>query len=847
MDDLQQDVITWLHGQQDWLQEAAEILLRKGAAAEEDLIKLTEQIKTSDGQAITSHRQFVELISTASIPIELRLTRIENIQGIENLAPRKPLIFGTGNLTVIFGNNGSGKSSYTKILKNITGKSRAESIRHNVFQPIPKHQKCDVSYMVSSQESTQEWFVNDGAINNLKGIDIFDSDEATYYLSKESPATYTPPLIGMFEELAKICDSVKSRLQQEQGKLTTALPMLPAKYSNTDPAVFYNSLKPNITTESVCSKLSWLEDDEKNLTLLTNRLKETDPEAKAKQLRATKLQVELFIKTLQQATLKYKKDNLNNIDTLREQAEKARRMASEAASVSAGIFEGIGSETWRAMWEAARAYSQASAYPTQDFPVIENAHCVLCHQELSIEAQLRLREFETFIQGKLEAEAKQSEVLYSNMLSSLPLIPTSEQIETQCEAAGLGEDWKQFAKSFWESAGQIRLGLLDKQPSHQLEELVDFSQNEGILQKYCIQIEGEALQFEKDSQQFNRAQAEKEKLNLEAKYFISQQIEQVQQEILRLKSLKQYDKWITFASSRSISTKASVIADAIITDAYVKRFNQELTSLGATRLRVELVKTKAQKGKSLHRLQLKSAEHHVSVESILSEGERRIISLAAFLADVIEKPYIAPFIFDDPISSLDQTWEEKTIERLVALSQTRQVIVFTHRLSMLGMLSEKADEIHTIHIRQEPWGAGESGEVPLYGKKPESALKNLQGERVSQARKIYDELGQEAYYPLAKAICSDLRILTERIVECVFLADVIQRHRRAVNTQGKIHQLAKISVADCDLIEEIMTKYSCYEHSQSPEAPVELPTPDELNADITKILVWHNEFSKRAA
>lgn len=87
MDDLQQDVITWLHGQQDWLQEAAEILLRKGAAAEEDLIRLTEQIKTSDGQAITSHRQFVELISTASIPIELRLTRIENIQGIENLAP----------------------------------------------------------------------------------------------------------------------------------------------------------------------------------------------------------------------------------------------------------------------------------------------------------------------------------------------------------------------------------------------------------------------------------------------------------------------------------------------------------------------------------------------------------------------------------------------------------------------------------------------------------------------------------------------------------------------------------------------------------------------------------------
>lgn len=230
----------------------------------------------------------------------------------------------------------------------------------------------------------------------------------------------------------------------------------------------------------------------------------------------------------------------------------------------------------------------------------------------------------------------------------------------------------------------------------------------------------------------------------------------------------------------------------------------------------------------------------------MSEGERRIITLAAFLADVVDKPYQAPFVFDDPISSLDQTWEEKTIERLIELSQTRQVIIFTHRLSMLGMLSEKAAQINAIHIRQEPWGAGEVGEVPLYGKKPESALKDLKNTRLSAARKIYLSEGLGVYYPLAKAICSDLRILTERIVEFVFLADVIQRHRRAINTLGKIHKLAKINSKDCDLIQEIMTKYSCYEHSQSLEAPTELPEPDELQADIDKLLDWHAEFIKRS-
>ncbi len=82
--------------------------------------------------------------------------------------------------------------------------------------------------------------------------------------------------------------------------------------------------------------------------------------------------------------------------------------------------------------------------------------------------------------------------------------------------------------------------------------------------------------------------------------------------------------------------------------------------------------------------------------TLLSEGERRIITLAAFLADVAEKPFKAPFVFDDPISSLDQTWEERAIDRLIQLSQTRQVIIFTHRLSMLGMLTEKADNIHAV-------------------------------------------------------------------------------------------------------------------------------------------------------
>jgi hypothetical protein len=59
-------------------------------------------------------------------------------------------------------------------------------------------------------------------------------------------------------------------------------------------------------------------------------------------------------------------------------------------------------------------------------------------------------------------------------------------------------------------------------------------------------------------------------------------------------------------------------------------------------------------------------------------------------------------------------------------------------------------------------------------------------------------------------------------MENELLTDVVQRFRRGINTMGKIHKLAHISVDDCEMFEDFMTKYSTYEHSQSYEIPEKL-------------------------
>ncbi len=114
-----------------------------------------------------------------------------------------------------------------------------------------------------------------------------------------------------------------------------------------------------------------------------------------------------------------------------------------------------------------------------------------------------------------------------------------------------------------------------------------------------------------------------------------------------------------------------------------------------------------------------------------------------------------------------------------------------------------------------------------------------------KARKLLIEHGQEVYDPYAKALCSDFRILIERMVECDLLADVVQRYRRAINTMGKIEKLANINDSDCTLFDQLMTKYSRYEHSQPLEAPVAIPTPDEMENDFKLLKNWHVDFNKK--
>ena len=94
---------------------------------------------------------------------------------------------------------------------------------------------------------------------------------------------------------------------------------------------------------------------------------------------------------------------------------------------------------------------------------------------------------------------------------------------------------------------------------------------------------------------------------------------------------------------------------------------------------------------------------------VVSEGEQRCLSIAAFFSELRTTDDPSGIIFDDPVSSLDYKWREGVARRLVDEAKIRQVIVFTHDIVFLLLLKQFSEELGVEqldqHVRQLSKGA----------------------------------------------------------------------------------------------------------------------------------------------
>ncbi len=107
-----------------------------------------------------------------------------------------------------------------------------------------------------------------------------------------------------------------------------------------------------------------------------------------------------------------------------------------------------------------------------------------------------------------------------------------------------------------------------------------------------------------DAKTDNRDQINKSLNSLLAHKWLTENCAAIHEEINRLNFLsKIYDAKKT-TNTHALSQKKGELAEALITDDFAQRFNTELKVLGASKVKVELMKSKVSKGRVLHKLAL---------------------------------------------------------------------------------------------------------------------------------------------------------------------------------------------------------------------------------------------------
>lgn len=843
------EINDWLNEQPYWLKYMVSLLLQKEVLADEDIKEVAKFCKKSEsGEQIADAIKIdvSNLLSTATSN-ELKLESISNIENVNALSSTKPLEFSKDKITVVYGVNGSGKSSYVRLLKNVCNKRTKEDLIGNVYSENETTPQADIEYLINGSKGKFSW-QNGKTCKDLQAVDIFDTSAQNLFVNLASTVTYEPAVLNLFSNIISTCDRVTAYFRNEINNISnTKLPVFPQDLQSTK---VYDWLK-NLSSkendiENYCLK------DEENLQIdgYSKRLSEANPAQQAKIVRDRQTAINEIIKNLQILEKQFSKDEIQKIISLKNDVDTKENDAKKVAESlkSNSELDGIGTDTWKTLWNAAKDYSLKYTYKQSAFPNIQSgARCVLCHQVLDKNAIKRFKAFDEYINGVAENKLKESKQILQGKLISLVQPSSNEIITAKLQAALITDE--NIVANIKNVFLQFENVLDAVQKLDNLENIPRIKTDDVLanLKETYASYEADAKKYEDDAKKDNRPEIQSKLNELKAKKWVKENKQAIFDEIERLKQIEFLESCKKLLNTRPISTKKGELSQTLITEDFIKRFNDEIKKLGASDIKVELIKDKVNKGEVLHKVMLKGAKQKADLQKVLSEGEYRIISIAAFLADVTARKINIPFIFDDPISSLDQDYEEAVVKRLIELSKQRQVIVFTHRLSLVGNIKLYAKEFgmkqDLIYIKKRDFLIGEPSDLPISQTDIKDSLKKL-FERIPKIQNLQKENKDEDADIQIKATCSDFRTIIERSIEIDLFCETVQRFCRVIHPDN-LKKIKKIKPQDCILLDELMTKYSCYEHSQPDETPIKLPSCEDLKQDIQELKDWREEYKNR--
>ena len=696
---LEEGIVEWSRKRPRWQQIVLREVAEGRVLSDEALDKLVNAV-VAEKHLTGSGLEARHLVASASDAPQVSLASVSEPAHVNALSSTVPLTCPERGITIVYGDNGSGKSGYARLLKQIARSRHSEAVLTDVFRDTPGQEPtAKLSVRIGNEVEEVTW--PDSNRSELQSMLFYDSACGHTYIADEADFPYRPYALFVMDGLIDTCGRMRGLIDTkiyENTRNARDVPRVTEETRETEIGRFLEGLRAGSSTRKLDALLGGLDEpgmslgtveaEEGALRSADTRQAERDLRRTAERLDAVSDHIELVASVL-------------GVEAI-EELDRARNVVSQmdlaaerhAESVRAEALPGVGGESWRVLWDAAKRFSEEHAYPDQKFPVSgADSRCVLCLQQLGESGSGALTRLDQFVKDDIQVrrdEARRNHARLLDKLTSLEVFGGAiatllqdlegthpDDVAVMRTLLGRYETTQRAANTTTRSEGAV---VID---APEAEYAVERLRQAAAKSR---RLAGDLDNPEQVAQSLLRVTKKRREIELlmevrAARNEIVAEIERLGEKN-RLEQLKQE------ANTAPITRKILDLSEETITEVVRDRFTRETDRLGLDR--VTIAKTKAKKGALLHLPKLVGARQRTELSRVFSEGERTALGLAACFTEAALDESNSALILDDPVTSLDHIRRARVAERLVDFAQARQVVVFTHDVAFVAELKGAA-------------------------------------------------------------------------------------------------------------------------------------------------------------
>jgi len=291
-------IAEWAATRPAWQQDVLRTLAR-GQALDQNAIDAIADDLVAGREPSVVPLQASEVPGTQAAGACVVLRSIREVSNVNALLGQQEMTFGSAGLTVVYGDNGSGKSGYARLVKAAVGARHQEPVHGNVFSDTGrKAQKAEIGFSVAGADMTATW--PDSIGSELRAVSFYDEACGDTYIGGDSELTYRPSALVMLDGLIAICDAVRAVLDERLHENSASRGLMPTVPDGTEGARFLATLTGSTSPAQLDAACAAPDDASEQLGALLReeaRLRATDPSRERVRLEALAKMITSFRQT----------------------------------------------------------------------------------------------------------------------------------------------------------------------------------------------------------------------------------------------------------------------------------------------------------------------------------------------------------------------------------------------------------------------------------------------------------------------------------------------------------------------------------------------------------------------